>query len=55
MNEILPYNNFIISWNINSIKAKLQYLQLLLQDMQPFALCLQETKLKSENSIVKKL
>ncbi len=35
----------IISWNINSAKSKLPFLQQLIQNLSPTVLCLQETKL----------
>ncbi len=35
----------LISWNLNSISTKLPFLQLLINDTSPAALCLQETKL----------
>ncbi len=44
----------IISWNLNSIKAKYPFLQLLIQKHNPTALCLQETKLSpSKNFFLK--
>lgn len=38
----------IISWNINSVKTKYPYLQMLLKDLDPWAVCLQETKLTQD-------
>jgi len=36
----------IISWNLNSVTAKYQHLQILIDDQNPIVICLQETKLK---------
>ncbi len=41
----------LISWNINSLTAKYEFLQKLLYDHDPFAVCLQETKLKPTSNI----
>ncbi len=37
--------NSIISWNVNSIRSKLPYVQLLCNELSPTILCAQETKL----------
>lgn len=39
------HNQSIVSWNINSVHAKYPFLQMLLHDLNPTTLCLQETKL----------
>jgi len=36
----------IISWNLNSTQSKYQHLQILIDDLQPNVICLQETKLQ---------
>ena len=39
----------IISWNLSSFHSKYELLQTLIYDFNPFAICLQETKLKSNH------
>ena len=40
----------IISWNINSVRTKYPFLQLLCNDLSPTVLCLQETKLTPDDN-----
>ncbi len=46
--------NCIISWNLNSFKRKLPYLQILLNIFTPLVICLQETKLSKNDTITLK-
>lgn len=39
---------FAIQWNINGFYSRLNFIQLLLSEVKPIALCLQETRLKPE-------
>ena len=38
----------LISWNVNSIRARLQHIKKLIADVQPEIICLQETKVSNE-------